>query len=90
MTKLTPEQKLEIELNDKFHASIINDATTRNTFVDVMTGAIPSEDVTDANWDSFHKFIDAVDYMLGTIGYSIYDMEAEGGPAPLNEIDPND
>lgn len=87
MTKLTPEQKLENEFKDMFHASIINDATTRKTFIDVMTCAIPAKDVTHEHWRSIHEFIRAVDDMLGLIGYGICDMNAEGGPVHLNEID---
>ena len=83
MTDLTPEQKIQVELNDKFHAAIINDEGIRKTFIDFMTGA-PKE-ITDAEMKSIHRFITAVDYMIGALGYGIFDMNAEGGPVHLSE-----
>jgi len=91
MPKPTPElkQKLENALGEMFsdshHTLVINDETIRKTFIDSMTGKVPAEDV---DWDSVHKFIDAVDYMLGTLGYGICDLTVEGGPVPITEEDP--
>lgn len=83
MTDLTPEQKIQAELNDKLYAAIINDEGIRKTFIDFMTGA--SKEMTDSEMNSIHKFITAVDYMIGALGYGIFDMNAEGGPVPLSE-----
>ena len=94
MTDLTPEQKISAALNDKFHASIINDAGIRKTFIDMMIGSsnpgLPGDlqrldDATDAEMDSAYRFIIAVDYMLATLGYGIFDMHAEGGPVHFTE-----
>ena len=100
MSDLTPEQKISAALNDKFHASIINDAGIRKAFIDVMTCySIPGlpgnlqrldDDVTDAEMDSAYRFIIAVDYMLATLGYGIFDMDAEGGPVHFTETHTTD
>ena len=84
MSDLTPDQKLQEQLNDKFHASVINDEQIRATFIRVMTAG-KAENVTDAEMDSVHKFVIAVDYMIAALGYGICDMFAEGGPVHLNE-----
>lgn len=83
MPDLTPEQKLQNELNDKFHAAMINDQGIRKTFIKAMTG---DGKVTDEEMDSIHRFVIAVDYMLGTLGYGICDMYAKDGPVHLSEI----
>ena len=82
MTDLTPEEKLEDEFNDKFQAAIINDERIRKLFIDAMTGATTASDV---DMESVHKFITAVDYMIGALGYGIFDMFAEGGPVHISE-----
>ena len=94
MNDITPEQKISAALNDKFHASIINDAGIRKAFIDIMTcyssPGLPVnlqrlDDSTDADMDSAYRFIIAVDYMLATLGYGIFDMDAEGGPVHFTE-----
>ena len=80
----TPQEKMEEALTDKLHSWIINDEGCRNTFINKM---IDPDDITDDDWDSIHKFIDAIDYMLGTLGYAVCDMHAKGGPMPID--DPN-
>ena len=83
MTELTPEEKLKAAIEDKFHAAIINDEGTRKTFIKTMT---TENDPTDAELKIVFQFIDAVDYMLGTVGYGICDIEVEGGPVPLSDM----
>ena len=83
MADLTPEEKLSQALNDKFHASVINDEETRATFIKLMCGG--TENVTDEEMASVHRFVTAVDYMIAALGYGICDMFAEGGPVHLNE-----
>ena len=77
MTDRTPEQKLQDELNDRFHASIINDENIRKLFIDAMTGVTPPSDV---DMDRIHRFITAVDYMIGTLGYGICDLNFKDRP----------
>ena len=85
MTELTPEEKLKAAIEDKFHAAIINDEGTRKTFIKTMT---TENDPTDAEMETVFRFINAVDYMLGTIGFGICDIEVEveGGPIPLSDM----
>ncbi|MAP42210.1 MAG: hypothetical protein CL981_00530 [Euryarchaeota archaeon] len=80
MEQPTPEQKTQQELNERFHASMINDEWIRTDFIEVMTCAC---DATDAKMESADRFIIAVDYMLATLGYGICDLKAEGGPAHI-------
>ena len=77
MTDRTPEQKLQDELNDRFHASIINDENIRKLFIDAMTGVTPPSDV---DMDPVHRFVVAVDYMIGTLGYGICSLTQKGRP----------
>ena len=83
MADLTPEEKLSVALNDKFHTSVINDEETRATFIKLMCDG--TENVTDEEMASVHRFVIAVDYMIAALGYGICDMFAEGGPVHLNE-----
>lgn len=83
MGDLTPDQKLQVALHDKFHASMINDPAIRANFIMLMTGKV--ENITDAQMDSVQRFIIAVDYMIAALGYGVCDMYAEGGPVHLNE-----
>ena len=84
MGDLTPDQKLQVALHDKFHASTINDPRIRATFIRLMTGKVEGK-ITDAEMNSVHRFVTAVDYMIAALGYGVCDMYAEGGPVHLNE-----
>tara|TARA_R100000231_G_scaffold131637_1_gene103760 strand:+ start:692 stop:952 length:261 start_codon:yes stop_codon:yes gene_type:complete len=83
MNDLTPEQKIQVELDDKFHAAMINDEGIRKIFIDFMTAK--SSETTDAQLHSVQKFIAAVDYMIGALDYGICDMNASGGPVHISK-----
>lgn len=83
MDDLNIAQKLQQELNDKFHASMINSEEIRATFIRLMTEN--ASNVTDEEMASVHRFIIAVDHMIAALGYGICDMFAEGGPVHLKE-----
>ena len=77
MSDCTPDQKLQQELNERFHASMINDESIRTDFIEMMTCV---GEATKAKMESVDRFIIAVDYMLATLGYGICDLKAKGGP----------
>lgn len=79
----TPEQKIQQELNDRFHASMINDEWVRTDFIEVMTCVC---EATKPKMDSADRFMVAVDYMIATLGYGICDLKAKGGP--VHFLDP--
>ena len=65
----------------KSYAAIINDEEIRKTFIDCMIGT--SKEITDAEMNSIRKFVTAVDFMIGALGYGIFDEHAAGGPVPI-------
>ena len=83
MAQLNPDQKMQRELNERFHASMINDEWIRTDFIEVMTCAC---ETTEAKMDAADRFIIAVDYMIATLGYGICDLQREGGPVHI--LDP--
>ena len=83
MSDLTPDQKIQKELNERFHASMINDEGIRADFIEMMTCV---GEATKAKMDSADRFMIAVDYMIATLGYGICDLEAKGGPVHI--LDP--
>lgn len=83
MAQLTPEQRIQHELNERFHASMINDEWIRTDFIELMTCAC---EATEAKMESADRFIIAVDYLIATLGYGICDTKAKGGPVHI--LDP--
>ena len=81
MEPLTPEDKLKQAFNDKLHASVINDEECRNAFLKVT---LESQE-TNEELLAMHRFITAVDYCLGALGYAICDMEHKDGPVHIDD-----
>ena len=81
MSDLTPEDKLLKNFHDLFYASVIHDQKIRDAFIEITL----ESGETDEHYEAFHKFISAVDYCIGTMGYGICDLEHKDGPVHIDD-----
>ena len=85
MEPLTPQEKLAQHMSDAQYASWINDDEIRESFLCALSGGGDDELPED---DFLHvwKFMTAVNYFLGTLGYAIYCESEEGDPVPMHVL----